>query len=64
MPRRTPHSHDTGWAAKHNTGYRLAPKAAAGGSNLKMVSYFGLMSVVSGGILATVPVVTGAIFGI
>jgi len=29
-----------------------------------MVSYFGLMSVVSGGILATVPVVTGAIFGI
>lgn len=42
----------------------IAPKAAAGGSNLKLLSYFGLMSLVSGFILAIVPVVTGKIFGI
>ena len=42
----------------------LAPKAAAGGSNLKIVSYFGLMSLVSGFILAIVPMVTSKIFGI
>ena len=42
----------------------VAPKAAAGGSNLKLLSYFGLMSLVSGSILATVPVVTSKIFGI
>ena len=42
----------------------LAPKVAAGGSHLKLVSYFGLMSLVSGFILAVLPVVTGKIFGI
>ncbi|MDE0824123.1 MAG: hypothetical protein OSB07_09210 [Dehalococcoidia bacterium] len=42
----------------------LAPKAAAGGSNLKLVSYLGLMCLVSGFTLAVVPVVTGMIFGI
>ncbi|MDA0263840.1 MAG: type II secretion system F family protein [Chloroflexi bacterium] len=40
----------------------LAPKAAAGGSHLKIVSYFALMSLVSGFVLAAVPVVTGKIF--
>ncbi len=42
----------------------IAPKAAAGGSNLKLLSYFALMSLVSGSILAIVPLVTGKIFGI
>ncbi len=42
----------------------IAPKVAAGGSNLKLLSYFGLMCLVSGFVLATVPVITGKIFGI
>ena len=42
----------------------IAPKAAAGGSNLKIVSYLGIMSLVSGFVLAVVPVVTGRIFNI
>ena len=42
----------------------IAPKAAAGGSNLKLVSYLGIMSLVSGFVLAVVPVVTGRIFDI
>ena len=42
----------------------LAPKAAAGGSNLLLLSYFGLMSLVSGFTLAVVPVVTRIIFAI
>lgn len=42
----------------------IAPKAAAGGSNLKLVSYLGIMSLVSGFVLAVVPVVTGRIFNI
>jgi archaellum biogenesis protein FlaJ (TadC family) len=42
----------------------IAPKAAAGGSKLKLVSYLGIMSLVSGFVLAVVPVVTGRIFNI
>jgi len=42
----------------------VTPKAAAGGSNMKLVSYLGLMSLVSGFVLAVVPIVTGKIFNI
>ena len=42
----------------------VAPKVAAGGSHLKLASYFGLMCMVSGSIMAVVPMVTGKIFAI
>ena len=42
----------------------LAPKAAAGGSNMKLISYLGIMSLVSGFVLAVVPISTAKIFGI
>lgn len=42
----------------------IAPKAAAGGSNLKLLSYLGVMSLVSGSILAVVPLITEKIFAI
>ncbi len=42
----------------------LAPKAAAGGSNLKIVSFIGVMCIISGGILGVVPIVTGKLFAI
>ena len=42
----------------------LAPKFAAGGSNLLILSYFSIMSVVSGFVLGVVPFVTGMIFAV
>ena len=42
----------------------LAPKFAAGGSNLKIVSFLGIMSIVSGVVLGIVPVITSKLFSI
>ena len=42
----------------------LAPKFAAGGSNLKIVSFLGIMSIVSGVVLGIVPVITSELFSI
>ncbi len=42
----------------------VAPIAAAGGSNLKLLSYLGVMSLVSGSVLAVVPLLTEKIFSI
>ena len=42
----------------------VAPKAAAGGSNLKILSYLGVMSLVSGSVLALIPLLTEKIFSI
>ena len=40
----------------------LAPKLAGGGSNLKIIPYVSIMCLLSGTIVALVPVLTGAIF--
>ncbi len=42
----------------------LAPKFAAGGSNLKIVSFLSMMCIVSGAILGIVPLLTSALFSI
>jgi len=42
----------------------LAPKLAAGGSNLKVLSFLSVMCLISGAILGIVPVVTSKIFAI
>ena len=42
----------------------LAPQFAAGGNNLKVLSYFSIMSIVSGLVLGVVPFVTGMIFAV
>ena len=40
----------------------LTPKIAAGGSNLKILSFLSVMCLISGGVLGIVPVVTSKIF--
>ena len=42
----------------------LAPKFAAGGSRLKIVSFLSIMCIISGGILGSVPVLTSMLFDI
>ena len=42
----------------------LAPKFAAGGSNLLILSYFSVMSIVSGMVMGIVPFVTGLLFDV
>jgi len=42
----------------------LAPKCAAGGNSLKVVSFLSIMCIVSGGILGLVPVLTSKLFSI
>ena len=42
----------------------LTPKIAAGGSNLKILSFLSVMCLISGGVLGIVPVVTSKIFAI
>ncbi|MCH8940620.1 MAG: hypothetical protein IIC27_05825, partial [Chloroflexi bacterium] len=42
----------------------LAPKFAAGGSNFLVLSYFSVMSIVSGLVLGVVPFVTGMLFAV
>ena len=42
----------------------LAPKFAAGGSNLKIASFLGIMCVVSGVVLGVVPILTSKLFSI
>ena len=43
---------------------RAAPKFAAGGSNFLVLSYFSVMSIVSGLVLGVVPFVTGMLFAV
>ena len=42
----------------------LAPKFAAGGSNLMIVSFLSIMCIVSGAVLGIVPVLTGMLFSV
>lgn len=42
----------------------LAPKFAAGGSNLMIVSFLSIMCIVSGAVLWIVPVLTGMLFSV
>ena len=42
----------------------LAPKFAAGGSNLKIASFMSVMFLISGIVLLVVPLITTALFGL